>query len=604
MEPGQIIDELKARGFLFAVEGDKLKWDAPANEMTPEIEALITHHKPDLMDFIRVQNADSLHQTVSNTHPSEKGPESRNDDANPDGQEVREKGIPRTVKRGEGDYPRVFRPCRTSEVHGQDEIKMTIGKGLDDGSLAHSMLLHGKSGTGKTTTARIIAMGLNCEKGRTSEPCTECGSCRRVMAGYHMSVFEMNAADLTGIDDTRKLRGEVSTGSFDRSRHKIFIFAECHQLSREAQNMLLKLMQDSGNQNFFSFCSTHPEKIIETLKNRCMPFEFKELPQEELRRLIEDVCRAEGVECQADSLDGIVKEAEGKARNALFLLQKHITARDKESRASPNPPPPAKLSRGSSHGAREWTKNFVNCCTGCSHDCRYCYARETAVRHRRVRPEEWKNEGIRQKDVDKGYRRREGRIMFPSSHDITPSNVDACIAVLGKLLHAGNKLLIVSKPHLECITRICYEFGEFKESILFRFTIGAMDNKILSFWEPNAPSYEERLQSLKFAWHNMFQTSVSIEPMLDPEHIEELVTAVSPLVTDAIWIGKMNDVRKRVAITDETVEREVRKIEAGQTDDRIKAIYEKLKDNPKIKWKESIKKVVGLPLSEKPGMDM
>jgi len=257
---------------------------------------------------------------------------------------------------------------------------------------------------------------------------------------------------------------------------------------------------------------------------------------------------------------------------------------------------------GKSSGTREWAVKSVNCCSGCSHDCRYCYARDMAVRYRQLKPEQWKEERIRWKDVTKRYGHVEGQVMFPSSHDITPHNLLACLIVLRKLLEAGNRVLIVSKPHLECMRAICRAFKEHKEQILFRFTIGAMDNGILSFWEPNAPSYEERKEALKHAFKEGFETSVSAEPMLDPDHIVDLVGDLMPYVTDGIWIGVMNHL-KRITVEDEEGKLALRKIRDGQTEDKITAIYRRLRGNPHIKWKSHIKKIVGIPLAEKAGMD-
>jgi len=259
-------------------------------------------------------------------------------------------------------------------------------------------------------------------------------------------------------------------------------------------------------------------------------------------------------------------------------------------------------SRLKTFGTKEWVKKTVNCCTGCSHDCRYCFARSMAVRFRQLSPEEWKNERVRWKDVEKDYGHYDGMVMLPSSHDITPTNFDACFTVLKKLMEAGNRALVVSKPHLECIAKICDEMEQYKSQILFRFTIGACDNEILSFWEPNAPRYEERKAALKYAFEKGYETSVSTEPMLDSDHIEDLVSELLPFVTDAMWIGTMNHLH-RIEINDEAVEMAIRKIQAGQTEERIKAIYERLKGNQKIKWKAEIKKIVGLPQAEKPGMD-
>jgi DNA repair photolyase len=255
-----------------------------------------------------------------------------------------------------------------------------------------------------------------------------------------------------------------------------------------------------------------------------------------------------------------------------------------------------------SSGTREWAVRSVNCCSGCSHDCRYCYAREMAVRYRQLTPDQWKEERIRWNDVRKKYGRIEGTAMFPSSHDITPHNLLACLIVLRKLLEAGNRVLIVSKPHLECIEAICRAFKEYKAQILFRFTIGAMDNQILSLWEPNAPSYEERREALKHAFLKGFETSVSAEPMLDSDHIDDLTNDLMPFVTNAIWIGLMNHL-KGVRSEDEPAKVALQKIREGQSEARIVEIYQRLRGNAKIKWKSHIKRIVGLPLAEKPGLD-
>lgn len=257
-------------------------------------------------------------------------------------------------------------------------------------------------------------------------------------------------------------------------------------------------------------------------------------------------------------------------------------------------------------GTKEWSELNVNICNGCSHDCLYCYAKKMAYRYGRISEGNWNVEKIRKADCNKNYRKcnKPGRVMFPSSHDITPAILPECLTVLEKLLVAGNDLLIVSKPHLECIQEICAQFESYKDQILFRFTIGACDDRILSFWEPNAPPYAERKACLKHAFEAGYQTSVSAEPMLDSENMDGLIADLLPLVTDSIWIGKMNRIRHLVDITEKTVEGAVVLIERGQTDQKIKALYDRHKDNPKIKWKESIKMVVGLELAKVAGTDM
>ena len=192
------------------------------------------------------------------------------------------------------------------------------------------------------------------------------------------------------------------------------------------------------------------------------------------------------------------------------------------------------------HGTNQWSDKTINCCTGCSHDCLYCYAKSMAIRFKQVTANQWPIERIRQHDVLKRHKKYSGRVMFPSSHDITPINIEACLTVLKKLLNAGNQVLIVSKPHMECIEKICDAFMSYRDQILFRFTIGACDDGILSFWEPNAPSYDERKNCLIYAHEAGFKTSVSVEPMLDSANIDLLINDLMPHVTNSIWIGTMN----------------------------------------------------------------
>jgi DNA repair photolyase len=248
------------------------------------------------------------------------------------------------------------------------------------------------------------------------------------------------------------------------------------------------------------------------------------------------------------------------------------------------------------YGTREWATKTVNCCTGCSHDCVYCYGKGMALRFGQVTEGQWCSETIRQHDVIRKHPKYQGRVMFPSSHDITPGNQAACMIVLEKLLKVGNEVLIVSKPHLDCIQAICQQYKMYKRQILFRFTIGACDNSVLSFWEPGAPAYGERMASLQYAYENGFQTSVSVEPMLDSANIDRLIAEVLPYVTETIWIGKMNHLGRLAKNAEAKLQSALRQLGAGQTDVIIRSIYERHKGNPLIQWKASIKKVVGLPL--------
>jgi DNA repair photolyase len=227
-----------------------------------------------------------------------------------------------------------------------------------------------------------------------------------------------------------------------------------------------------------------------------------------------------------------------------------------------------------------------------------------ATRFKQVTASEWPLERIRSKDVSKNHKKYDGQVMFPSSHDITPKNLDACLTVLKNLLDAGNRMLVVSKPHTECIKEFCEMFKPYKRRILLRFSIGACDDKILSYWEPNAPGYDERKKCLIYAHEAGFQTSVSVEPMLDSANIDTLISELMPYVTNAIWIGTMNHLGRFGKDADPELQKAIENIRRGQTDQAIKLIYSRYKNNPQIKWKKEIKKIVGIPLAEKPGMDI
>lgn len=258
------------------------------------------------------------------------------------------------------------------------------------------------------------------------------------------------------------------------------------------------------------------------------------------------------------------------------------------------------------HGTQEWAESNVNLQTGCEHDCRYCYAGAMAIRFGRATIDSWRTPVLNHKALDKRYNRHGGRIMFPSSHDITVQNIDACLTVLAKLLRAGNDLLIVSKPDPVCVKRMCVELEPYKTQILFRFTIGSSDDAVLTYWEPGAPAFTQRLEALKHAYDRGYATSVSMEPMLDSDP-GTVIDAVSPYVTDSIWIGKANRLMHCVSLNcpgdTEALARAIELISA-QNDEAILRIFVSYKDNPLVRWKDSVKKVVGLTRPLLKGLDI
>ena len=247
-------------------------------------------------------------------------------------------------------------------------------------------------------------------------------------------------------------------------------------------------------------------------------------------------------------------------------------------------------------GTREWAEHNRNIQAGCENDCRYCYARNMAERFKRCTRDTWKDPVLNQKNINEKPRLLSGRIMFPTTHDITNGNIAIVVKYLKGWLQAGNEILIVSKPDPDCIATLCQELAPWKDQITFRFTIGSRINEVLKFWEPNAPTYEQRVQALEIAFLRDYMTSVSAEPYLDG-HVVDLFHDLEPLVQDVIWIGKMNRINQRVhpELFDEQGQRVMKIVHDAQTDEAVWKIYNSLKDNSKVRWKDSIKQVIGLP---------
>lgn len=259
-------------------------------------------------------------------------------------------------------------------------------------------------------------------------------------------------------------------------------------------------------------------------------------------------------------------------------------------------------------GTLEWADRNENIISGCVHDCLYCYSKEMAIRYKRKTAFTWKNEIVNEIKLQKKASFKQGKIMFPSSHDITPDHLNTTLKHLEKLLELGNDLLIVSKPHLKCIKKLCENLDSYKKQILFRFTVGSKNSEVLRFWEPGAPDFDEREEALKYAQKKGFRTSVSIEPMLDTvDNTLVLVRRVLPYVTDAIWIGTPNFLRRRLKMNgqlNKETEKCIGQFAIWHTDDEIRRLYKSLKSEPKVKWKESIKKIVGITVPTSKGLDV
>ena len=255
-------------------------------------------------------------------------------------------------------------------------------------------------------------------------------------------------------------------------------------------------------------------------------------------------------------------------------------------------------------GTREWSEHSVNCCLGCSHGCLYCYARYAALHPRWGKPQigsgaDW---GIERPFPQAARPPRRspypGVVMFPTTHDITPGNLDACQNTLARLLEAGNQVLVVSKARRDGLGPLLPLLAGHKGQVEVRISIGALDERLRAFWEPGAPPFAERVAILKQFHAAGVPTSVSCEPLLDPPAARQLVEWVQPYVSGTIWIGMANKLRFRTAwmfdpdlMTGESLlqdlRREIERLEAWQTPEKVRQVYESVKDNPKIRWKDS-----------------
>lgn len=246
-------------------------------------------------------------------------------------------------------------------------------------------------------------------------------------------------------------------------------------------------------------------------------------------------------------------------------------------------------------GTLEWADRNYNICIGCQHGCLYCYAK--SMRNRwdsTIRaPGSWERQHLNPKITKFGTEIREAtRVMFPSSHDIVPEFLPQAVLTIGNLLKKF-EVLVVSKPHLSVIERLCQEFSEQKERLLFRFTIGSIDQQLLSFWEPHAPQASERIKALRHAKEQGFRTSVSIEPMIgDVDSTLQLVSAVEPFVTETIWIGKMNRIPQRLNSHVSGFDEACQRVRSQQSDVEILRLVNGLQNHPKVRWKDSIREVI------------
>ncbi len=223
---------------------------------------------------------------------------------------------------------RKYRSQTFGDLIGQEHIVRTLQNGIASGRISHSYLFTGPRGTGKTSSARLLAKCLCCEKGPISEPCNECEICLSITDGSCIDVVEMDAASQTGIDEVREKIIQATEYMPARCRYKVFVIDEVHDLSAKAFDALLKTIEEPPAHIVFVLATTEYNKVPPTIRSRCQKFEFHRASMQDLVSRLEHVSKAEGVEAEGPALYAIARMADGGFRDALTLLEQAIISAD------------------------------------------------------------------------------------------------------------------------------------------------------------------------------------------------------------------------------------------------------------------------------------
>ena len=226
---------------------------------------------------------------------------------------------------------RTWRPQDFEALVGQEHIKTALTNALESGKIAHAYLFTGPRGTGKTSTARILAKALNCEQGPTAHPCNKCENCRQITQGSSMDVIEIDAASNRGIDEIRQLRERVAFAPVN-GRYKVYIIDEVHMITTDAFNALLKTLEEPPAHVVFILATTEPHKIPATIHSRCQRYDFHRVTIDDIVGHLKTVAAGSDILADEESLRLMAIQADGGMRDAVSLLDqcavmsKHVTA--------------------------------------------------------------------------------------------------------------------------------------------------------------------------------------------------------------------------------------------------------------------------------------
>ena len=214
---------------------------------------------------------------------------------------------------------RKHRPETFADILGQEHVSQTLAKSIVEDRVAHAYLFTGPRGTGKTSTARILAKALNCEQGPTPTPCGKCEACVAIAEGSSLDVIEMDAASHSKVDETREILAGVPLATAG-SRRKVYVIDEVHMLSAGSFNALLKTLEEPPGHVVFVLATTEAHKVLHTIVSRTQRFDFRPVPTDVLHKLLEEVAAKEGIEIDDAAVGVIARHAEGSARDALSVL--------------------------------------------------------------------------------------------------------------------------------------------------------------------------------------------------------------------------------------------------------------------------------------------